>query len=118
LEAHEVALQFGGTPGVLDLGRVEAAINRPYSGYWRPIAAKAAALFEAVVSNHGFTDGNKRTALLLTDLLLKKSNYRLVAAHRHEDLDLEFETLAVRVASGELKLPAITEWFRQRIRRP
>jgi prophage maintenance system killer protein len=64
-----------------------------------------------VVSNHGFTDGNKR--LLLTDLLLKKSNYRLVAAHR-----LEFENLAVRVASGELKLPAITEWFRQRIRRP
>jgi death-on-curing protein len=72
-------LQFGGLPGVLDVGRIEAAISRPYSGYLRPIASKAAALFEAITNNHGFTDGNKRTALLLTDLLIKRSGYRLVA---------------------------------------
>ena len=64
--AHDLALEYGGRPGVLDAGRIEAAINRPYSGYFRPIASKAAALFEAMANNHGFVDG-----ILLTDLLIK-----------------------------------------------
>jgi death-on-curing protein len=116
-EAHDLALRFGGRPGVLDAGRIEAAISRPYSGYFRPIAAKAAALFEAIANNHGFVDGNKRTAILLTDLLIKRSGYRLTGADADEDLDRALEELAVSVARGQLRLPALTDWFRRRLKR-
>ena len=115
--AHDFALEYGGRPGILDAGRIEAAINRPYSGYFRSIASKAAALFEAITNNHGFVDGNKRTAILLTDLLIKKSGYRLTVAHENEDLDKSLEELAVSVARGELQIAYITNWFRQRLTR-
>ena len=41
-----------------------SAIGRPYHGCHRRIYRKAAAPLHAVVSNHGWVDGNKRTALL------------------------------------------------------
>lgn len=100
---------------VLDAGRIEAAINRPYSGYFRAIASKAAALFEAIANNHGFVDGNKRTAILLTDLLIKRSGYRLTASDASEDLNSALEELAVSVARGDLQLADITDWFKQRL---
>jgi death on curing protein len=115
--AHEFALQFGGRRGVLNAGRIEAAINRPYSGYHRPIASKAAALFEAVANNHGFVDGNKRTALLLTVLLIRRSGYRLAGADANEDMNATFENLAVSVGRGDLKLNDITDWFKRRLAR-
>jgi death-on-curing protein len=67
------------------------------------------------VSNHGFVDGNKRTALALTDLLIKRSGYRLTGATDEEDLDLALEELAVSVARGKLKFDAISDWFKQRL---
>ncbi|MGE5511341.1 MAG: type II toxin-antitoxin system death-on-curing family toxin [Bacteroidota bacterium] len=115
--AHDLALQYGGRPGVLDAGRVHAAINRPYSGYFRSIASKAAALFEAIANNHGFVDGNKRTAILLTDLLIKRSGYRLTPSHANEDLNWALEELAVAVARGELRFADIADWFKKRLTR-
>ncbi|MDE2227921.1 MAG: type II toxin-antitoxin system death-on-curing family toxin [Alphaproteobacteria bacterium] len=75
--AHDRALAFGGLPGVRDRGSIEAAIARPYSGYYRSIARKAAALTHSLALNHGFIDGNKRTALYVVNLFLRKSGYRL-----------------------------------------
>lgn len=39
--------------------------------------AKAAALTHSLAKNHGFADGNKRTALLTVLLFLARSGYRL-----------------------------------------
>ena len=115
LSAHVVALQSGGLDGVLDQGRIEAAIARPYVGYFRAIEDKASAVFEAIVNNHGFVDGNKRTAILLTDLLIKKSGYLLVSANPLEDLNLAIEELAVAVASGNCEFEMIATWFNERL---
>jgi death-on-curing protein len=67
LDAHERALTFGGLPGIRDLGAVQSAIARPYTGYYRKIEEKAAAIVESVAAGHCFTDGNKRTSLYLFD---------------------------------------------------
>jgi hypothetical protein len=52
---------------------------------------------------------------LLTDLLIKRSGYRLKASAAKEDLDLALEELAVSVARGELQFDGITEWFKRRL---
>jgi death-on-curing protein len=57
---------------------VESAIGRPYSGYHRSISRKAAALAESIIQNHGFVDGNKRTAVIMMHTLLTKA----ISSHR------------------------------------
>lgn len=113
--AHEEALRFGGRPGVLDVGRIEAAIARPYSGYHRSLASKAAALFEAIATNHGFVDGNKRTAIYVTYLLIRRSHHDISQLESDAGLTIPLEDLALAVATGEKRLPEITAWFQQRI---
>ncbi len=117
LSAHNRALDTGGRPGILDLGRVEAAIVRPYSGYLRPIANKAAALVDAVVSNHGFVDGNKRTAVILMDLLLEGSGYRLTECADDDDLNDAVEAMVVATADGRMTFENLVDWFKRRVRR-
>ena len=75
-QAHDEALQYGGRPGIRSPELIESAIARPYSGYHRRIHEKCAALLESLALNHGFIDGNKRTAVLAVDLLIRRSGYR------------------------------------------
>jgi death-on-curing protein len=109
LEAHERALKVGGLAGVLDQGRLEAAIARPYCGYYRSIAKKAAAITEAVACRHAFVDGNKRTAFLLAGLLVERSGYEL------RDPDLEAEEMLVAVVEHQISFDDLVQWFQQRI---
>jgi death-on-curing protein len=66
LQAHDRAItDYGGLRGIPNLSMIESALARPYSGYHRLIASKAAALVESFAKNHGFADGNKRTTVIL-----------------------------------------------------
>ena len=115
IDAHEIALRTGGVPGILNENSIQSAIARPYSGYYRSIRKKAAVLVESVCRNHGFADGNKRTCLLLLNLLLDKSGYQLVP-HHGEDLGLALENLLISVAQGALTSEMIESWMADRIR--
>jgi len=78
----------------------------------RSIAEKAAALTEAVAGrNHGFTDGNKRTAVICVGILLNNSGYQF------SDLvdDDEIEEVMLRVAGSEISFQELVTWFRQGI---
>jgi len=111
--AHERALRTGGFPGIRYQHQIEAAIARPYSGYHRAISKKAAVLVQSVSGNHGFVDGNKRTAIILAHLLIQRSGYQLVSA----DLDLEIEQMVLNLECHRLTLGQAVEWFRQRLHR-
>lgn len=65
LAIHERLLEkFGGPPGVRDMGMLESALYRPQTGYYDDITSMSAALFESLLMNHPFVDGNKRAAFL------------------------------------------------------
>lgn len=54
---------------VRDSGALEAALNRPFSGFggielFPTLIEKAAVLLHGVATSHAFLDGNKRTALI------------------------------------------------------
>ena len=112
LEAHERALKFGGRHGVVSVDAIKSAIGRPYSGYHESLSAKAAALLHAVVQNHGFVDGNKRTALLVTTLLIRRSGYQLTL-----EPDERFDDTIVAVASGDMSFEELGAWFEPRLRK-
>ena len=78
LAIHERLIEhFGGPPGVRDLGLLESALFRPHTGYYKDIAEMAAALFESLIMNHPFVDGNKRVAFFATDVFLRLNGWKL-----------------------------------------
>ena len=66
LAIHDRQLaEHGGEDGIRDLGMVESALARPLNlaSYEDPDAAALAASYAwGLARNHGFIDGNKRTA--------------------------------------------------------
>jgi death-on-curing protein len=70
--------RFGGDHGVRDQGLLESALFRPQTGYYTHIEEMAAALFESLLINHAFVDGNKRVAFFATDVFLRLNGWKLV----------------------------------------
>ena len=80
---HEILIQkFGGSRGLRDRNQLEAALLRPQSGYYPDTINQAAALFESLLMNHPFVDGNKRVAFAVTDVFLRLNGYRLKTRSR------------------------------------
>jgi death-on-curing protein len=79
---------------------------------YRRLWSKAAALTHSLVTNHGFTDGNKRTALLAVHLLVERSGWTFVRGTEHE-----IDHMLVAVANRELTFDQIESWYRARLRR-
>ena len=111
IRAHDEALQDGGAAGILSRSAIESAIARPYHGYHARIHQKAAALVHGVVSNHGFVDGNKRTAVYLVELLSVRSGYRLAVE------DLVLADIITAVARGQMGYEELATWFKGRLER-
>ncbi len=87
LAIHNTLLErFGGPAGVRDYGLLESALYRPQTGHYADLAEMAAALFESLIMNHPFIDGNKRVAFFATDVFLRLNGYKLMVdaheAHR------------------------------------
>jgi len=78
LAIHQRLIEkFGGTGGIRDKGLLESALFRPKTGYYEDLAQMAAALFESLISNHAFVDGNKRVAFFACDIFLRLNGWKL-----------------------------------------
>lgn len=102
---------FGGSFGVRDLGALESAVYRPQSGYYEDRISEAAALWESLILNHPFLDGNKRTAVAAADIHLRLNGFVLdvdgtEAADFIEDL----------FRQSEMRIARIEPWLRDRVR--
>ena len=73
----ELISRFGGSSGVRDPGLLESALHRPRTGYYADVVEMAAAMFESLLMNHPFVDGNKRVAFFATDVFLRLNGWRL-----------------------------------------
>tara|TARA_R110000751_G_scaffold4718_7_gene22788 strand:+ start:306 stop:656 length:351 start_codon:yes stop_codon:yes gene_type:complete len=110
LEAHEQSLEgFGGLAGISNIDALQGALGRPYHGYHRTIYAKGAALLHGIAAAHGFNDGNKRTAWLLTEYLYLKSGYFLDI-----DDDEPIDDLVVAVVVGDMTQVQLQVWLKDR----
>lgn len=77
LAIHEALVErFGGLKGVRDLGLLESALYRPRTGYYHDLSEMAAALFESLLMNHPFIDGNKRVAFFAADVFLRLNEWK------------------------------------------
>jgi len=95
---------------------LQSAIARPYSGYYRTVSRKAAALVQSIACNHAFIDGNKRTALMALHHFLTRSGYRLLpedVLERGHDL----ENMILDLVNHRLDFDGVVAWLEARLRR-
>ncbi|WP_042688175.1 type II toxin-antitoxin system death-on-curing family toxin [Candidatus Glomeribacter gigasporarum] len=104
--------EHGGQDGLRDAGAIASALARPQNraAYGQPdIADLAAAYAYGLAKNHGFIDGNKRTAWVAARLFLADNHHVL-----HFD-PVEAVRVMEDVAAGACSEQQLAEWFRQRI---
>lgn len=107
LELHSVLIQrFGGKGGIRDMGLLESALMRPQTGYYDSLSLQAAALFQSLVQNHAFTDGNKRVAFATCAIFLRMNGYRLKVS-----ADLGEQFIIERVIKNKADLDQIASWL-------
>ncbi len=108
---HTVAIQqYGGRDGIRDKGVLESAVARPWSGFtgeevFPTPFDKAAAICEALINNHPFVDGNKRTGVSTGAYLLSTFRFELDADPG------ELEDMAMNVATGHTDVETLSTWF-------
>jgi death-on-curing protein len=111
---HTVAVtEFGGSQGIRDRGLLESAIARPLATFegknlYDTPFTRAAALAESLVLNHGFVDGNKRTAMYAMAAWLEREGHFIDVARG------ELRDFALAIASHELSTEQIVAWLVQR----
>ncbi len=110
LAIHEQQIaEHGGSLGIRDLGMIESALGRPQNLllYNDPdIFDLAAAYGYGLAQNHGFIDGNKRTAYVVTRLFLILNGYDISASAVEKVVTFE------KVGKGEIDQAALASWLR------
>jgi death-on-curing protein len=109
---HEQLAEHGGAAGIRDAGLLDSALARAenLAAYGDPdVASLAAAYGFGIVRNHPFVDGNKRAALIATELFLALNGFDLVVD------DAECVLVVLALAAGELKEAEFAAWLRGHI---
>ena len=112
LTAHvRLIREFGGSIGVRDAGLIESALHRPLATFEsRPLYKtpfqRAGVLWLGLIRNHGFVDGNKRTATAAMARWLLLEGLRLRSG---ED---ELVEIAVAIANKEVELDYVANWLK------
>jgi len=110
MRLHDEQLaEHGGLAGVRDLGAVQSALARPLNlvSYenCEDVAQLAAAYAYGIARNHGFADGNKRTALVVADLFLMLNGSELCSSPAENVMTI------LAVADGSMSEEDLAIWF-------
>jgi death-on-curing protein len=106
----EQIAEHGGRAGIRDIGLLESALERPRNLFAYEAAdliRLAAAYGFGLARNHPFTDGNKRTSAVVTELFMERNGLSLLAS------DAEMVATWTALAGGKMKEEELTVWLRE-----
>jgi death-on-curing protein len=110
LAIHDMQIhEHGGAKGVRDLGLIESALARPKNllEYTSPGVVELAAEYGfGIAKNHGFVDGNKRTAYVVTRLFLKLHGADFTATPVERVITFEM------LGKGDFTIQTFTQWMK------
>ena len=110
LAIHEQQIsEHGGSLGIRDLGMIESALGRPQNLLLNndpDIFDLAAAYGFGLGRNHGFIDGNKRTAYVVTRLFLILNGHDIRASAVEKVITFK------NVRNGEIDQAGLPSWLR------
>lgn len=103
--------KIGGIPGIRDKKLLESAMAQPQMTTFGSYACKSIFEMEAaycfhIAKNHPFIDGNKRTALLVTLVFLRKNGYKFKA-------NTDLYALMVDIAASKITKERVATFFEE-----
>lgn len=102
--------RYGGTSGIADLALIESAMSRPQQVYHyetRDLFVLAATYGHSIIKNHGFVDGNKRTAFVVTLVFLEINDVPVTIDQAEAVMMVE------GLASGRIERESFASWLRK-----
>jgi death on curing protein len=110
---HAQIREHGGRFGLRDPGLLESALARPLH-VWSyetdvELCTLAAEVAFGLAKNHAFLDGNKRTALVATNVFLILNGFEIDAS------EPEIVETMLRLADGRLSRDEFATWLRRSI---
>lgn len=111
LTVHVVLVKrYGGATGVRDVNAIGSALHRPLTSFggrqkYATPFERAAALWVALIRNHGFIDGNKRTGTAAMTRWLLTEGYRLRSGQD------ELVEAAVSIATNKMDETGAANWL-------
>ena len=111
----ELIDETGGLHGVRDVGLLVSVTMRPKGRFggrplYKNVFEKAAVYLEALARNHVFTDGNKRTAILVCARFLFSNGFELTATNK------EVEEFVIKVVIEKLSAQEVAVWVKRHSR--
>lgn len=99
----------GGSHGVLNSGNIDAALASPEASFggqdfYNTDLKKCCKLFHALVSSHGYRDGNKRIGLYMFLMAMDNCHFPYQKLTKHF-----LEYAALMIASGKLSVKNLYE---------
>ena len=113
LQMHSFIIdETGGLHGIRDRGRLESAMVRPQQNVfghelYQTVFDKAAAYAHAIIFDHPFVDGNKRTAMAAAFIFLEDNDYVSTA-----ELG-EIQVYALKIVLKKLEINVIAGWLKK-----
>lgn len=113
LKMHSFVVdETGGMHGLRDRGRIESVIARPSQTVfgrelYPTIFDKAAVYAHAIIFDHPFVDGNKRTAMTAAMVFLEDNDYLATARAG------EIEQFALEIIRKKHGIPSIAAWLKK-----
>ena len=108
IHAHQLD-EHGGAAGLRDLDLLESALARARqrNAYDDPdVFDLAAAYTAAIIGNHPFVDGNKRTGFVVGLLFLELNGPTFLAS------EADATRAVLDLAAGEIKMDELASWLR------
>ncbi len=107
---HHQIEEYGGEHGLLNQGSLEAAVFRPQTGYYNDLGEEAAALFESLVNNHAFLDGNKRVGFAAMHTFLLLNGFDLQVSSQEA-----YEFMVKTMEAGKFRFAPLREWISEHL---
>jgi len=107
IEIHDrIIIKYGGSGGVLNEGTLDLLVYKTNRA--DDVFKQAALILHTIAAQHPFIDGNKRTALVTAENVLRGAGYYL-----HSDVD-EIVDFMQKIAEYKCTVKTIEKWIREK----
>ncbi|HBC0040267.1 TPA: type II toxin-antitoxin system death-on-curing family toxin [Salmonella enterica] len=118
IEFHDrLIIRDGGVPGMAEPGRADAIIHRVLNMHYyegiTDVYDLASVYLVAIARGHIFNDANKRTALFVAQVFLKRNGVEIISSRISFD---EMQILTINAATGEYTWKTVSDHLKAIIR--
>ncbi|HBB6657844.1 TPA: type II toxin-antitoxin system death-on-curing family toxin [Salmonella enterica] len=118
IEFHDrLIIRDGGVPGMAEPGRADAIIHRVLNMHYyegiTDVYDLASVYLVAIARGHIFNDANKRTALFVAQVFLKRNGVDIISSRISFD---EMQILTINAATGEYTWKIVSDHLKAIIR--